>query len=183
MCWSTALNPGTQSCSPDFSDRPDRTMRRFRAWQLPAPPVNVERFLGLSIIRGFGVSDKIGRLTSAHGTACMDFISSAILSGAAYDIVKAGVLITADKVTEKLGRWITQDTVAAQVAAQLNQLGITDELSPIGIERRIDKSPELGQLIEQINAHVATVAPSTITTVNQHHNGSGDNVAGNKIQY
>jgi hypothetical protein len=113
----------------------------------------------------------------------MDFITSAILSSAAYDIVKAGFLITTDMVREKLGRWITQDTVAAEVADQLNQLGITDEHSPIAIERRIDKSPELSQLIEKINANITTLASCTITTVNQHHSGSGDNVAGNKIQY
>lgn len=112
----------------------------------------------------------------------MDFITSAILSSAAYDIVKAGFVITADRIKEKLGRWIIQDTVAAQVSAQLNQMGITDELSPIGIERRIDSSLAFNKLIEQINAHVATLAPSTINTVNQHHSGSGDNVAGNKIQ-
>lgn len=113
----------------------------------------------------------------------MDFITSAIISSAAYDIVKHGFLITADKVKERLGRWITQDVVAVQVAEQLLKLEITDEHSPIAIERRIDKSPELAQLMQQINAHISTVAPSSITTVNQTHSGSGDNIAGHKISY
>jgi len=118
-----------------------------------------------------------------QGNAAMDFITTAIISNAAYDIVKHGFLITKDKVKEGLSRWITEDAVAEQLAEQLAKLEITDEHSPIAIERRIDKSPELDALIRQINAHVATVAPSTITTVNQTHNGSGDNVAGNKISY
>lgn len=113
----------------------------------------------------------------------MDFITSAIISNAAYDIVKHGFLITAGKLKERLGRWINEDVVAEQVALQLAKLEITDEHSPVAIERRIDKSPEFGQLMQQINAHIATVAPSTITTVNQTHSGSGDNVAGNKISY
>ncbi|HHJ1297421.1 MULTISPECIES: GapS6a family protein [Pseudomonas] len=113
----------------------------------------------------------------------MDFITSAIISNAAYEIVRDGFLLTADKLKERLGRWISQDAVAAQVAEQLAKLEITDEHTPIAIERRIDKSQEFGQLIQQINAQVATVAPSTITTVNQHHSGSGDNVAGHKISY
>ncbi|MCE1058443.1 hypothetical protein LU646_11195 [Pseudomonas alloputida] len=113
----------------------------------------------------------------------MDFITSTIISSAVYDLVKHGVLITASSVKERLGRWISHDVVAEQVAEQISKLGITDELSPIGIERRIDSSAELGRLIQQINASVATVAPSTITTVNQTHSGSGDNVAGHKIQY
>lgn len=113
----------------------------------------------------------------------MDFITSAIISSAAYDVVKHGFLFTAGKIKKHLGRWITEDAVAEQLAEQLTKLGITDEHSPIAIERRIDQSLELGALIRQINAHVATVAPSTITTVNQTHSGSGDNVAGHKISY
>lgn len=113
----------------------------------------------------------------------MDVITSAIISNAAYDIVKHGFLITTEKVKERLGRWITEDVVAARVAEELGKLEITDEQSPVAIERRIDKSPGLGQLMQQINAHVATVAPSTITTVNQNHSGSGDNIAGHKISY
>ncbi|MCS5516963.1 hypothetical protein NWF32_24735 [Pseudomonas qingdaonensis] len=113
----------------------------------------------------------------------MDFITSAIISGVAYDIVKDGFLITADAVKEKLGRWIIQDAVAAEVAAQLSGLGITDELSLIAIERRIDAKPELGRLIERINSNLSIVAPSSVTTVCQTHSGSGDNVAGNKISY
>ncbi len=113
----------------------------------------------------------------------MDFITSTIISGAVYDIIKHGLVITADTVKEKLGRWITQDAIAAEVAEQLSTLGITDELSPVGIERRVDANPELCQLIERINLNLAVSAPSTITTVNQTHSGSGDNVAGNKISY
>jgi hypothetical protein len=32
-----------------------------------------------------------------------------------------------------------------------------------------------------INVHAVTVAPSLITTVNQTHSGSGDNVTGHEI--
>ncbi|MCE1058441.1 hypothetical protein LU646_11180 [Pseudomonas alloputida] len=113
----------------------------------------------------------------------MDFITSAIISSAAYDIVKHGFSITAARIKEELGSWITQDTVADQIAEQLSKLEITDEHSHIAIERKIDKVPEIRQLMEKINADISTVAPSTVTTVNQNHSGTGDNVAGNKISH
>ncbi|MCK2124813.1 hypothetical protein [Pseudomonas sp. PNPG3] len=111
----------------------------------------------------------------------MDAFTSTMLTSAAYDIVKHGFQITSEAIRQRLGQWITQDVIASEVAEQLCKLGITDELSPIGIERRIEATPELLQLIQRINANPAVVAPSSITTVNQHHSGSGDNVAGNKI--
>ncbi len=75
-------------------------------------------------------------------------------------------LASADKIKEQLGRWITQDAVAEQVSERLNKLGISHDPSPIGIERRIDKSLEFSQLIHQINAHAVTAVASHITAAN-----------------
>ncbi|PEI10171.1 hypothetical protein CRM86_20665 [Pseudomonas putida] len=99
-----------------------------------------------------------------------------MLTNAAYEIVSHGFKITADAIKSRLGQWITQDAVASEVAEQLSKLGITDELSHVGIQRRIEAQPELLRLIQGINASTAIVAPSSITTLNQSHTGSGDNV-------
>lgn len=111
----------------------------------------------------------------------MDFITTAIIGNAAYEILKTGFVLSAGKLKERLGQWIKDEVVAESVAAELIRLGVNDEMSEIAIARRIEQSPVITSLIHDINANASVVASSSITTVTQTHSGSGDNVAGNKI--
>lgn len=111
----------------------------------------------------------------------MDFITTGIIASSAYDLLKRGLTLSAERIKNCLGQWIKDDVVAEAVAEELAKLGINDEMSEVAIARRLEKSPEVTGLIHDINAKVAVVAPSTITNVTQTHSGTGDNVAGNKI--
>lgn len=111
----------------------------------------------------------------------MDFITTGVIASAAYDALKHGLSLTTDMVKERLAQWIRDDVVAEALAAELNKLGINDELNERAINRRLDQSPEISRLLASINEKVAVNAPSTATNVTQTHSGSGDNVAGNKI--
>ena len=59
----------------------------------------------------------------------MEFMTSAILSGFLYDMLKHGVSITADSVKEKLKDWILDDSIAPTFSKELADLNLNDELS------------------------------------------------------
>lgn len=111
----------------------------------------------------------------------MDFITTGVIASTVYDVMKHGVKLSAGVLKERLSNWIKDDVVAEAVAAELDKLNINDELSEVAINRRLEQSPQISTLIQDINAKAAVIAPSTITNVTQTHSGSGDNVAGNKI--
>ena len=111
----------------------------------------------------------------------MDFITTGVIASTVYDLLKNGVKLSASELKDRLGRWIKEDLVAEAVANELSKFDLHDGLSEKAITQQLDKSQTISTLIHDINAKAAVVAPSTITTVNQTHSGSGDNVAGNKI--
>lgn len=111
----------------------------------------------------------------------LDFITTAIIANSAYDIFKAGLKLSSDQIKKSLGKWLIDDALAERLATELKNLELNDELSELAIAKRIEKSSAITKIIGEINASTATVATSTITNVTQHHNGTGDNIAGNKI--
>lgn len=111
----------------------------------------------------------------------MDFITTGVIASTVYDLLKHGLKLSADVLKDRLGQWIKENVVAEAVADELSKLDLHDGLSEKAISQQLDQSQTLSTLIRGINAKAALVAPSTITTVNQTHSGSGDNVAGNKI--
>ncbi len=111
----------------------------------------------------------------------MDVITTGIITSAIYEILKHGLKISASVLKDRLGQWIKEDVVAEDFAHELSKLDLHDGLSEKAISKQLDQSQEISTLIRDINAKAALVAPSTITTVNQTHSGSGDNVGGNKI--
>lgn len=111
----------------------------------------------------------------------MDFITTGVIASAVYDVLKRGAQLSGNILKNRLGSWIKDEVVADALATELAKLNINDELSELAINRRLENSPQLLTLLQEINAKAAIAAPSTINTVTQTHNGSGDNVAGNKI--
>lgn len=111
----------------------------------------------------------------------MDFITTGVIASTVYDLLKNGLSLSAIALRERLGQWIKNEIVADAVADELSKLNLHDGLSEKAISQRLDDSHKFTALIHDINAAAATVAQSTITTVNQTHSGSGDNIAGNKI--
>jgi hypothetical protein len=105
----------------------------------------------------------------------MEFITSAVLSGFLYDMLKHGVSITAEGIKEKLKDWVLDDTVTTDLAIELGALDLNDDLSESAIEKIINRSPKLFELLSSIKKE------GSVTTVIQNHNGTGDNIGRNKI--
>ena len=105
----------------------------------------------------------------------MDFLTSTILSGIAYDVLKCGMLLTTDNLKDRLRDWIIDDSTLPALAGELKKLSLTNEMSESAIERKIITSPELISLLENIKPM------SEGNTIIQYHNGSGDNVGRDKI--
>lgn len=104
----------------------------------------------------------------------MDIITSAVVSGILYDMIKHKVALTAKNLKDRLKGWLVDDVVAESLEVKLKNLGLNDELSESAIDRRILGNQDLMVLLSKIEA-----SPQTV--INQYHSGTGDNVAGNKI--
>jgi len=104
----------------------------------------------------------------------MEFMTSAILSGFLYDMLKHGVSITADSVKEKLKDWILDDSIAPAFSKELADLNLNDELSESAIEKRINQTPKLLDLLSSIKKE------GSVTTIIQNHSGTGDNIGRDK---
>jgi len=105
----------------------------------------------------------------------MDFLTSTILSGIAYDLLKCGFLLTADNLKDRLKEWVIDDSSLSVLANEINKLSLTDEMSESSIEKKILASPELISLLENIKP----IAEGN--TIIQSHSGSGDNVGRDKV--
>lgn len=106
----------------------------------------------------------------------MDFLTGTILSGIAYDIFKRGVILSAENLRKRLRQWIISDAELSAISNELNKLKLTEEMSELAIEGRINSSPELKLFLENIKP-----VSSEANTIVQQHTGSGDNVGRDKI--
>lgn len=111
----------------------------------------------------------------------MDFITTGVIASTVYDLLKHGLKLSAEELKNRLGQWVKENVVAETIADELSKFDLHDGLSEKAISQHLEQSQTISTLISDINAKAALVAPSTVTTVNQTHSGSGDNVAGNKI--
>ena len=105
----------------------------------------------------------------------MEYMSSAILSGVLYDMIKLEVSITADNLKEKLKGWVVDELIAPVISKELADLNLNDELSEKAIEKRINETPKLLDLLSSIRKE------TSVTTIVQNHSGTGDNIGRDKI--
>ena len=104
----------------------------------------------------------------------MEFITTTILSGVIYDILKRGVFLTKDVLANNLKKWLIDDTTLEKLTVKLQELNLNDEMSEKAIEREINSSNEIKELLSKISAHNVDINI-------QIHSGTGDNIIGNKI--
>ncbi len=104
----------------------------------------------------------------------MEFLTGVVASGFIYDMLKAGLAVTAENIKSYFKDYLIDEELAEKLAKQISILDVNSDLSESAITRRIDNSIELKTLL-------SSIPRSTQTTINQYHSGSGDNVAGNKI--
>lgn len=104
----------------------------------------------------------------------MDVVTSAIVSGAVYDIFKKGLSFTKEKIKEQLLVFITNDDCVEIIAKKLAAMDLNDDMSEKVIQRKIEEDNDILTALDNLPKNDAA-------KVNQHHYGSGDNVGGNKI--
>lgn len=104
----------------------------------------------------------------------MNFLTITILSGAIYDLFKCGLSITKNELASKLKNWLIDDVTLEKITDKLQELNLNEDMSEKAIEKKIDSSKELKNLLGNISA-----SASNVNT--QIHLGTGDNIIGNKI--
>ncbi len=105
----------------------------------------------------------------------MDFLSATVLSGITYDILKNGLTLNVENIKEKLKGWIGVESIAPQLSTELKKLNLTEEMSEITIEKRINQSGILLELLSSIKR------AGNKNIIIQHHTGGGDNIGRDKI--
>lgn len=102
----------------------------------------------------------------------MDLVLTSVISSAVYDLAKAGVVLTFEKLKGVLTQYITSERHAAIIAEKLSQMQIDRSMSEYAIEEKIRSEPSLIEILSNL--------PQQGRSVTQIHHGSGDNVAGDK---
>src|SRR5690554_2348840 len=103
----------------------------------------------------------------------MDFLNAASLAHFLYDMYSRSRQKTKDYLKSKLHGWVFEDSTLEQLAEQIDQLQLK-ELSESAIKVRLERSEEISRLREKITSS------QSIDSIIQTHNGSGDNIGGNK---
>ncbi|WP_210446995.1 GapS6a family protein [Vibrio crassostreae] len=103
----------------------------------------------------------------------MEFLSSVVLSGVLYDMLKHGVSLSSGAIKTKLKDWAIDEVVAPVLSDEISKLNLTDELSESAIEKRINQAPQLVKIISSIK--------NAQTIITQNHSGTGDNIGRDKI--
>lgn len=104
----------------------------------------------------------------------MEAITTAILARGIYDLLQAGISFSKNTIKEKLKNLILDDEIVNSLSSKIESMQFDDEMSSKAIERRLNESPEINELLKSIPAQ-------SVVNINQQHSGSGDNVGGNKI--
>jgi hypothetical protein len=103
----------------------------------------------------------------------MPFLTEVIVAGVLYDLLKHGFTLTAGSIKRNLKDWVLSDDSAQAISEEIVKLNLTEDMSEKVIQKKITSSEQLMELIN-------TVKPAT-TTIIQTHNGTGDNIGGNKV--
>ncbi|WP_395378025.1 hypothetical protein [Marinicella sp. W31] len=101
----------------------------------------------------------------------MELITTAILSGVAYDILKSHTVITSKALKKKISKWLIDDQKIEELVTEMNELYIR-KCDKDQIKEKFDKSELINKTIRNINKQKIKIS--------QTHSGDGDNVGGNK---
>ena len=104
----------------------------------------------------------------------MDFLTDTILSGVVYDMIRCGVMLSADNLKDKLRGWAIDETALSSISNELSKLKLTEDLSELAIEKKVLASSEMQIIIKNIQP------VSNGNTIIQN-NVNGDNIGKNKV--
>lgn len=105
----------------------------------------------------------------------MEYLTTTILSGMTYDLIRNGLQISTMTLKEKLKNWLISDSEVEILVKQINDIDQLEDLNELAICRNLDKNPTIQELIINIPQD------NSNNKVTQNHSGRGDNIAGNKV--
>jgi len=100
----------------------------------------------------------------------ISYLGSAVLSGFIYDKLQQGATSTKEYLKEKLKDWIIDDATVHQLATQIDDIGLDEDMSPRKIEKELNASPDILELLK-------TITPSQTTSITNHQ----ENIYGNNV--
>lgn len=110
----------------------------------------------------------------------MDFVSSALIGGALYDLVSSPIKLTASYIKAGLDNLVhLDDKVANVIAEELSKEEFKKSASPEELAGLIETSKVLQEVIAQLNEK-----PQTVININAYGSGdafNGDKIMGDKI--
>lgn len=105
----------------------------------------------------------------------MEYLTSTMLSGMTYDLIKRGLYISVDTLRNKLKDWLINDEDIKVLVERINSIDQLEDLNESAISRRLEDDSILQKTLVNIKQD------NSISQVTQTHSGRGDNVAGNKV--
>lgn len=103
----------------------------------------------------------------------MDILTTAILSGVVYDLLKHQLTLTSENIKLRLKDWLITDSQGEIISTELNNIELSDKMSEKLLSNKIASSQAIISTLKQVKQKINN-------TNIQNHSGSGDNVAGNK---
>lgn len=104
----------------------------------------------------------------------MEYLTSVVLSGLTYDLLKEGIKVKASTLKEKIRGWIFTEDELEVLATHINQIPNIEDLNEAAIARNLNKDP----IIQNILSNSKQVV--TENTIMQSHSGTG-HMAGRDI--
>lgn len=79
----------------------------------------------------------------------MEFLTSTILSGIAYDMMKKGIVLTAEILREKLKGWILKDEDYIKSVEIINNASETDKKTEKYLEAFLDSNKDIQEILKR----------------------------------
>ncbi|MCC2606583.1 GapS6a family protein [Planctobacterium marinum] len=110
----------------------------------------------------------------------MEFLTAAVLSGIIYDGIKAGATLSGDFLKTKLKNWLVSDEQITEMLKRLKEAGINGDLGEHAIERKINQSEDLLNLLRSIPASTTEIKVSQSSEIgnNVYIQGNGNVTVG-----
>lgn len=104
----------------------------------------------------------------------MEYLTSVVLSGLTYDLLKEGFKIKASTLKEKVRGWVFTEDELEVLATHINQIPNIEDLNESAIARNLDKDLTIQNILNNSKQVISG------NTINQSHSGTG-HIAGRDI--
>lgn len=104
----------------------------------------------------------------------MEYLTPVILSGITFDLIKAGVTISAESLRDKLKGWLINDSELNSLASNINKIENIEKLSQIELAEKFVGEPDINYILVNVKQD------KSVNNVIQNNNGNGDNIGRDK---